>query len=279
MKRRDRFAGESFRYVRCAACGLIYLDPRPDARSLLGYYPSSYEAYRPLESLRSVARWRRQHALSLLRRFVARYATVGRVLDVGCATGEFLLEMRAQGWDVQGIEINPQAAAIARDEYGLDVYTDPIERSDPPSQYDVITLWDVLEHLPSPRAGLLRMGRWLRPGGYVVLSVPNLESWDARLFARWWIGWDAPRHLYLFARPVLDRLLAETGFQVVDRRCFLGGPGAFILSWQFWCDERGLPKPVRDLAALAPYLLWPYKEMAYALNKGPVVTVVARKVE
>jgi len=143
--------------------------------------------------------------------------------------------------------------------------------------YDVVTLWDVLEHLPSPRAGLVQIQQWLRPGGYVVLSVPNLESWDASLFGQRWIGWDAPRHFNLFSRSGLDRLLSETGFETIDRRCFLGGPGAFMLSWQFWCDQNDLPRGIRRLSALVPYVLWPYKELAYALNRGPIVTWVARK--
>lgn len=277
MERRDRFTGELFHYVKCEACGLIYLNPRPNAAALLSYYPSDYEAYRPFRQLGGLARWRRQHALSLLRRSVMRYIDAGRLLDVGCATGEFLQEMRRHGWDVEGIEISPQAAAMARDVYGLKVFTGPIESFHPPGRYDVVTLWDVLEHLSSPRAGLLQIRRWLSRGGHVILSVPNLESWDARLFGQWWIGWDAPRHFNLFSRPVIDRLLAETGFEVIDRRCFLGGPGAFMLSWQFWCDGNALPRSIKGLSALVPYLLWPYKELGYLLNRGPIVTVVARK--
>jgi SAM-dependent methyltransferase len=281
MQRLDRFTGETFYYVRCAECGLIRLDPRPDARALVSYYPSGYEAYRPLDQLGAVARWRRRHALSLLRRFVARYAGryagQGRLLDVGCATGEFLCEMRDHGWNVQGIEVSPEASAIAREAYGLDVLTGSIESLDASNSYDVVTLWDVLEHLASPRESLRQILRCLRPSGHVVLSIPNLDSWDARLFGRWWIGWDAPRHFTLFSQALLDRLLAETGYETIERRCFLGGPGAFMLSWEFWSHLNGLPRAIRRLSALAPYLLWPYKELAYAFNKGPIVTVVARK--
>jgi SAM-dependent methyltransferase len=277
MERRDRFTEETFQYVQCAACGLIYLDPRPDARALLGYYPNDYEAYQTLDQLGSVARWRRLHALGLLRRFVTRYVKAGRLLDVGCATGEFLQEMRGRGWQVGGIELSAQAAAIAHEVYHLEVFTGSIASFDASSAYDVVTLWDVLEHLASPRAGLKQIHQWLRPGGHVILSVPNLESWDARLFGRWWIGWDAPRHFSLFSQPVLERLLDESGFRVLDRRCFLGGPGAFRLSWEFWCDQKGMPGWIKGLSALVPYVLWPYKELGYALNRGPIVTWVAQK--
>jgi SAM-dependent methyltransferase len=137
----------------------------------------------------------------------------------------------------------------------------------------------VLEHLPSPRAGLSQIRQWLRPGGHLFLSVPNLESWDARLFGSRWIGWDAPRHFWLFPRAVLERLFAETGFEVVGRRSILGGRGAFQLSWEFWSEEVGLPVAGRRFWAVLSYLLWPYRKLEYALNRGPILTWVVRKAE
>jgi len=192
--------------------------------------------------------------------------------------------MQAHGWKVQGVEISLQAAAIAREKYGLRVFTGPLAAfSAPAAAFDIVTLWDVLEHVPSPRADLLRIHRLLSSEGCLIFSIPNLRSFDARLFGRWWIGWDAPRHLYLFPEPALKRLLAQTGFEIEEQRCLLGGPGAFRLSWEFWLDQcvgsrvaKG--KGARILSLLLPYLLWPYKQLSYAFGRGPVMTVVARKV-
>lgn len=281
--RTDRFSGEKFRYVRCSECGLIYLSPRPSVSDLQSYYPEGYEAYQRSDAMTSISRWRRRHASSILRRFIARYHQRGRLLDVGCATGRFLEEMRAHGSDVEGVEVSARAAAIAREERDLRIFNGTLDEFEAPENaFDVVTLWDVLEHLPSPKASVDKINCLLGPEGHLVFSIPNLRSFDARLFGQWWIGWDAPRHLHLFSRSVLDRLLAETGFEVEGSRCLLGGPGAFVLSWQFWAMERfgsegaksGL---MRLVSGLLPYLLWPYKEFSYAVNRGPVITMVARK--
>lgn len=283
FERTDRFSDEKFRYVRCSECGLIYLRPRPSVSDLPLYYPERYEAYQCSDAMTTISRWRRQHASSILRRFITGYHQEGRLLDVGCATGRFLEEMRANGWGVEGVEVSAHAAAIAQEEYELKVFNGPLAEFEAPEYtFDVVTLWDVLEHLPFPKAALEKINDLLASGGHLVFSVPNLQSFDARLFGPWWIGWDAPRHLHLFSQSVIDRLLAETGFKVEETRCLLGGPGAFVLSWQFWVGERfgseGLRSKLMQLVSgLFPYLLWPYKEFSYAVNRGPVMTIVACK--
>jgi SAM-dependent methyltransferase len=283
LERADRFSGQGFRYVKCSQCGLIYVNPRPCPADLPSYYPQRYEAYQRLGAMTPVARLRRRHALGIQRHFIGRYHQSGRLLDVGCGTGAFLKEMQVHGWEVQGVEVNERATAVAQEEYNLRIFNGPLTAFQAgEAAFDVVTLWDVLEHLPAPRASLKKINHLLTEGGHVVFSVPNLRSFDARLFGHCWIGWDAPRHLHLFSGRVVDRLLSETGFELEDERCLLGGPGAFVLSWQSWLEERletdeaksGL---VRFLSALFPYLLWPYKELSYAVNRGPVITIVARK--
>jgi 2-polyprenyl-3-methyl-5-hydroxy-6-metoxy-1,4-benzoquinol methylase len=284
FERADRFSGALFGYVTCPECDLIYLNPRPSTSDLSMYYPNSYEAYRPLETLTAIMRWRRRHALSIMRRFVTCFQPPGRLLDIGCATGEFLQEMQRSGWEVEGVEISPQAAVIAQETRGLKVFVGPVAAFDAPKNtFDVVTLWDVLEHLPSPYVALRKIHGWLRNGGHVIFSIPNVQSFDARLFGHGWTGWDAPRHLYIFPEPTLNRLLTEAGFEIEEQRCLLGGPGAFLLSCQFMLDSRVRSvktrgRILRALSLLLPFLLWPYKELSYALRRGPIITVVACKV-
>jgi SAM-dependent methyltransferase len=279
--RRDRLGTGTFSYVRCDRCGLIRLDPLPSWEELQQHYPEEYEAFQErreswLFRLGQQRQWaRRVHA-------VQRYwrRGPGRVLDVGCATGEFLAAMQQRGWSVAGIEPSPAAAARARDRLGATaVQAAPLEQAVlPAGSFDLVTLWDVLEHLADPGAALRRLAGALRPAGFLALGVPSLDAWDAHLFGPAWIGWDAPRHLYLFPDAVLREMLAAAGLRVVATRCFYGDYGAFIpsldLALREHYGERPAGRTLRRLAALRPwrYLLWPYFRLAEWLRRGPIRT-------
>lgn len=284
LERIDRFSGSTFCYVSCRECGLIYVNPRPDMAEILTYYPSDYESYQPLKAKRGIERWIKRRAWKILARLVSKYQASGRLLDIGCATGEFLKEMKDRGFEVQGVELNSFAAAVAQEVYGLKVFIGPLaEFKAPGGTFDVITMWDVLEHLPSPYVSLQQINHWLRDEGYLFFSIPNIHSFDAKLFRSWWIGWDAPRHLYLFPKPTLKRLLRDTGFNIIAMRCLLGGQGSFQLSCQFMLNRILGTKIFQTASSQAVWLLfstliWPYKEISYLLNRGPIITVVARKV-
>ena len=279
--RRDRLGGGAFGYVRCAGCGLVRLDPLPSWAELQAAYPDDYEAFQePRENwlLRLGRRrlWARR--IGALRRHL--HTTAGHVLDVGCATGEFLEALRQRGWTAAGIEPGPAAAARARARLGeAAVQAVPLEEAVlPAGTYDLITLWDVLEHLADPAAALRRLAGALRPAGLLAVGVPNLESWDARLFGPSWIGYDAPRHLYLFPDAILRAMAAGAGLSVAATRCFYGDYGAWILSLDTVlrerCGERPAGRLLRRLAGLRPwrYLLWPYFRLAEWADRGPIRT-------
>ena len=283
MRRRDRFSDERFAYVTCDSCGLIYLNPRPRPSHMLDYYPDNYEAHvlRPVAHTKPVSR--RMRAMRILRSHVEAYAASGTLLDVGCATGEFLVEMRDQGWQVRGVELSPVAADFARHAYDLDVFTGSVADFACDERYRVITLWDVLEHVYSPLETLQALRQWVTDDGYLIFSIPNIDSYDRHLFGDLWIGWDVPRHLHLFNQRAVGDLLSRAGFVEVDRKCILGGPGAFMLSLRTWVDQRwGRGAwdsiPMRVVTRLLPLMLWPYKTLAYHRAKGPVMTYVARPV-
>lgn len=276
LHRLDRFSGKSFEYVSCAECRLISLDPQPTPSELVEYYPAEYEAYQTVESGRSTfANWRRRRGLDVQVNFVERFAPQrGRLLDIGCGPGNFLDRARARGWSVAGVEWVEQAACVARDHYGLTVTVSSGEETHlPGGENDVVTLWDVLEHVPHPKKMLLECRRLLTPSGMLVFSVPNLDSFSRYLFGRAWIGWDAPRHLHLFSEEVIERLLAMTGFEMVQHSCILGEEGAFALS----LESMGHSKKLKQVIGLATTGLWPYRQVAYSLNKGAIMTFAAQK--
>lgn len=182
--------------VQCRSCGLGYLDPRPTASEIARYYPPTYFAGR--EGL--IERHRRQ----------ARYLPrgPGRLLDVGAGRGDFLALARDRGWEVEGIDAfgdeHPHRLAIRRIRF-------PEECDLPSERYDVVTAWAVFEHLHDPASAFAECARLLRPGGRLIVQVPNLRS----VFGRWSLQEDVPRHLYFFSPPTLRRYGGSAGLRLL----------------------------------------------------------------
>ena len=134
--------------------------------------------------------------------------------DLGCGTGVFLEQARQAGYRVSGVEVSDHASGRARAR-GLDVVTDALETGTiTPDTYDVITLWDVIEHLPDPASVTLAAARGLRPGGVLALSTGDLDSWCARLSGPSWHLFNLPEHLFFFTPRSLTRLLGRAGLVV-----------------------------------------------------------------
>jgi SAM-dependent methyltransferase len=276
----DRFSGEAFKLVACKQCGLLFLNPQPNEDEIAQYYPQDYEPYvKPgthgADDLPADVRL----ALSIYLDFVEKYAPRrGRLLDVGCATGNFLAAAQTRGWEVTGVEFVEVAAKVAIEQYGLDVKIGALESAKLLEEsYNLITLWDVLEHLPNPRETLERCWKLLAPGGLIIFSVPNLKSFDRYLFGKRWIGWEAPRHFHLFPASTIQQVLDQSGFEMIDQVCFIGGRGTFFLSLDTILDGSKLAGVTRKLYPLIGALLWPYRKISYLLRRGPIITYVARK--
>lgn len=201
------------RLRRCPRCLLQWWDwPSIDPSAFYDrdYFQSAsvergYDDYAALEpSLRRTARGR----VAAVRRMRPR---AGRLLDVGCGTGTFLEAARAAGWQARGVEVSPYAAeqALRR---GLDVECGAIESTvTRPGEYDVITLWDVIEHLSQPARTLSTLSAALRPGGLLALSTGDVTSLCARLSGPWWHLYTLPEHLFFYSPESLRRLMRRAG--------------------------------------------------------------------
>ena len=279
----------TFFLVRCVRCGLVYQNPRPTEAEIGAYYPPEYDPFvpppwaHPNPVIRAVHLYGLKKRWALVERWAPTRAGKRDILDIGCATGVFLAA-GSDRWRKVGIELSTDAAQYARQTFALTVHQGMLEQSPlAPNSFDVVTMWDVLEHVHDPVRTLGRIRELLRPRGILVVRVPNLDAWDARLFGRYWAGLDQPRHLFVPTTASLAQLLGQAGFVELERRCLSGSYGVLVLNWRFWlrahvagARRRYLARRVVDnfvtRLAITP-LLWIIDRI---FLKGPLLTVVAR---
>jgi 2-polyprenyl-3-methyl-5-hydroxy-6-metoxy-1,4-benzoquinol methylase len=140
----------------------------------------------------------------------------GRLLDVGCGSGEWLLSMRELGWKVDGIDFDENAVATARKQ-GLEVRHGALEQQDfPGNSFDAVTLNHVIEHVPNPIETLAECFRILKPGGKLIVCTPNNSSLSHRIFKQDWRGLEPPRHLHLFSMQSMRQILGSVGFEKIS---------------------------------------------------------------
>lgn len=227
-------SGESlFSYVRCSACGLVFLSPRPEAAEMLGFYGEDYYGGEDRKFRFGLEVLRRLLAGARARRARRYFPSSGKVLDVGCGQGAFLGLMQEKGWKGYGTELSPRSASRAI-QTGLWVSAGEIQENQfSPDFFDLITFWHVLEHLREPAAVLKRLRPMLRRGGIVAVSTPNVESWQARIFGADWFHLDAPRHLFLFSPGTLEKFMAAHGFRLLtlSHFCWEQNPYGWLQSF------------------------------------------------
>ena len=240
--------GKRYTLQRCTSCGLVFLYPQTARDMVLDYYSCGRGAtLHPLareaqsQSLRDQVRTEidRQiyfsgrtpqpqsnlvRGLGRLAAWYFRYARgyqrppagTGHALDVGCGDGKYLAWLRdVWGWQVHGVELSAAATRFAREALKLDIQIGTLaDIGFPNDHFDLVTMWDVLEHTPSPSKELREIIRVLEPGGTFRLVVPNIESWPARVFRGAWAPLALPEHLYHFSQRTLRAYLEQAGLQV-----------------------------------------------------------------
>lgn len=275
--------GGDFTLVRCPSCRLIYLNPRPTQEGIRRYYPREYEPFQE-EASSPLVRWDHRYGLEKLRKAITRWKQGDSILDIGCATGFFLQTMVEAGWKAYGVERDEDAAQWAR-RTGSHILVGGIEEvSFPENSFDVVTMWNVLEHLHQPLAAVDKIHRLLKKEGLLVIAVPNPSSLDALVFGSLWVGLDVPRHLYVFPIDFLARVLAQKGFRLLETRCLQGSHRAFALSVGFAIEEKVRGKRMQATINWVIYCLpvrlalAPLFYLVDRLKRGPVITLICQKV-
>lgn len=219
--------GGRFRYVQCGRCGLLFMNPQVAPEDIGLLYPDNYGPHLgaagtppegPPSHLGRIKRWLQNARLDS--EVEAALGPTSRVLDVGCGAGDFLNTVRQRtGAQVQGLDLSPNAAIRAREQYGISVECGPIESAPfEPASFDVITAWWYFEHVSDPAMTLASIARLLKPTGTFVCGVPNSRSLNAGLFREAWYHLDCPRHLYLWTPSSIRTILERAGFRIPQIR-------------------------------------------------------------
>lgn len=313
VKERLLGTGQTFTVVRCLGCGLFRTDPRPTKADIGRYYPEHYGPYRPVGVV--PAPWLRPGLKGTIRRWTltaqygyrlanlegfpagliravtrpltGRYLAFppfrpgGRLLEVGCATGERLALLRSLGWDVQGVEISRQACREAKARHGLEVFRGELEEACvPEASLDAVVMSHLIEHVGDPVATLREVRRILRPGGVVLMETPNGGSLERRVFGGYWYGWEIPRHLFLFDARTLRLACLRAGLRL-QRVAYSSYTRDWNRSLAYWCADHGRERLASWLSSYPPALtlvLAPLgKALAWAHATGRMIVVASRE--
>jgi 2-polyprenyl-3-methyl-5-hydroxy-6-metoxy-1,4-benzoquinol methylase len=211
--------GEPFEIVKCRSCGFRFTNPRPEAGNLGKYYESTeYISHSNTQKglFASVYQLVRKYTLGRKLSLIRRFQQNGEILDIGCATGQFLHFMKQNAWKTTGIEPDEKTRAKAISEYGLQVFPETGLDDFQKASFDVITLWHVLEHVSGLNERMVQLKHLLKPSGTLFIAVPNCDSHDAKFYGKFWAGYDLPRHLYHFTKADMKLLAERNGFKIVE---------------------------------------------------------------
>jgi 2-polyprenyl-3-methyl-5-hydroxy-6-metoxy-1,4-benzoquinol methylase len=206
---------ETFSIVSCNNCGFKFTNPRPPEEELYKYYESddyishTNKGNNLLNNLYKLARvYTMQQKSQLLRK----WSHKGKLLDIGCGTGDFLSYNKQLGWSVSGVEVNEKARQQAEIQLQQNIYTSLQEVSE--KKFQAISMWHVLEHVGELEQSCRQIVELLDSKGTLVVAVPNCEAYDAEYYQEYWAAYDVPRHLYHFTPQSMERLWKGFGLRI-----------------------------------------------------------------
>jgi 2-polyprenyl-3-methyl-5-hydroxy-6-metoxy-1,4-benzoquinol methylase len=248
-------------HVRCAECGFIFTNPKPTAAEIKTFYDASYfthsdglsYGYRDyLKDKDNIIR-----SFAFIYKKLGKYIKPGHSLDVGCAYGFSLIAAEQCGWKARGIELASDVAATARSEFDLDVSSITLaDVFNLGERYDLVTIWDVIEHLDDPMAMLRDAHAVLNPGGIIAIMTPNAGGFISRAMGDKWVMYQrgAVEHLCYFTPDTMRLALSKAGFETL--KIARWGWGGKFVTVDF------------ILTRLAHYMRFPFRLLSRAARKA-----------
>lgn len=209
---------EEFKIHHCRSCHVRFTNPQPQKTSIGKYYKSDeYISHSDSRTGFVNKLYHRVRSISIRKKYklIAGYKPKGALLDIGCGTGHLLSHFKKNGWDTKGIEPNENARNYAIKNFQLDVEEENLLNEIENRNFDVVSMWHVLEHVHNPNMRMELVCNILKDDGIAVVALPNPGAYDAKYYREWWAAWDVPRHLYHFSRKAFRNLAENTGFKIV----------------------------------------------------------------
>lgn len=216
-------SSEHFEVWHCTACEVRFTQAIPVEEEVGAYYQSDdYISHSNTSKglVNNLYQTVRNITLKQKRKWVEKIAQKekGKILDIGCGTGDFLSTMKDAGWETLGLEPDDGARSQAQKNHGLEVQEQDHLFELPKSNFDVVSMWHVLEHVHRLHPYLDQINQVLQPDGRLIIAVPNYQSKDADIYQEHWAAYDVPRHLYHFSPKSMEMLLQSHGFELVQKK-------------------------------------------------------------
>ena len=204
---------EPFKILECKDCGLLYTTPRPNKEEIGKYYQSD-EYYSHQENKEGFIPkvYEKVKSINLRNKYkiATEKTTRGKILDIGCGVGDFLHTMEQQGWECTGVEPSEDAKAIAKKRIKGQLLSSEEQENLSDGSFDVITMWHVLEHVDALRWQIQQLYRLCKPGGRIIIALPNYKSYDGQYYKAAWAAYDVPRHLNHFNEKTIVKIFEES---------------------------------------------------------------------
>jgi SAM-dependent methyltransferase len=267
--------------AKCVGCSLVQLDPMMTDEELGSLYPDDFYAFSDIGAKRSTfVGWLKKLLFRSLEVEDPLFPAPGRILDSGSGSGWALAEFKQRGWECHGVEPSGAAAAFGRDHYGVDLRAGTVHTVKyPDAHFDYVRSNHSLEH--DPRAGetIREFRRIIKPGGKLLIGVPNIGGIMPRLYGRYWYYLGAPVHTYNFNQQQLTRLLEKWGFEI-ERVRHCGNCGGVLGSLQIWLNRNDPRRASSDGVLMNSSLLKAGAQVVSAffnaIGQGDCIEVTAR---
>lgn len=259
----------------CSECGAFFLSPRVPESEIWRYYPDSYAPYQRQAAHPTVIH-KLADALGLplrRRRIVERFVSGGKILDAGCGNGFFLKTLEDGQWETYAMDVKCHDSAGFSGEF----FEGRFDHEKPPwNGFDAITLWHVFEHLYHPEKALENASALLTEGGFLFLAIPDLANLDRRIFGKYWVGWDPPRHIATYSATAIETLLRRSGLHPIDVVPDVCTGELLLYNVDFFLRSRGIATRFRSSLVLR-LLLAPFVFALVRAGLAPAKIYVARK--